>query len=240
MSAGLRPILFRLALLSGLLNPVSGVSGASQEFQAHAEIQEQARQFLLQQVVMDGVRPEVAVNSPDGRLRLPRCPRPLEVFLPPSANKQGRVTVGVRCTGAVAWSLYLPAQVKLFAEVAVARQDLSRGVLLTEQDIVWEHRDVASLPRGYILEPKQILGKRLQRPLRRGAVLVPTLLEDPRLVKRGDLVYIVAQIGGIEARMQGKALAQGSLGERIRVLSLSSGKELDARVISAATVRVDI
>ena len=132
------------------------------------------------------------------------------------------------------------AQTSRRAEVAVARQDLSRGGLLTEQDILWERRDLASLPRGYILEPKQVLGKRLQRPLRRGAVLVPTLLEDPRLVKRGDLVYIVAQIGGIEARMRGKALAQGSLGERIRVLSLSSGKELDARVISAATVRVDI
>lgn len=228
-----------LLLAAGWAMLSAGAQGA-EEFQSLTELRELVRQFLQDANGGGSAEPEIEVSTIDNRLRLNHCERALETYLPPSGNKAGRVTVGVRCTGASPWSLYVPAQVRLLDQVVVVKQDLTRGTLLGAEDVELQQRDLASLTRGYLLKLDEAVGRTLDRPVRRGQVLAPAQLETPNQIKRGEKVSIIASIGGIEARMQGKALARGNPGERIKVLNLSSGKELEARVISAGTVRVDI
>jgi flagella basal body P-ring formation protein FlgA len=211
-----------------------------EDLQPHEAIRAAAREFLLRQARPDTGDLAVQVERPDTRLRLSRCDRPLETFLPPSRKTTGRVTVGVRCTGSHPWSMYLPARVQRFDSVVTVKRDLRRGDPIRAGDLRRERRDLTQLARGYILDPKRVIGKVLKRSVRRGQPLNPALLDTPRAVRRGGIVDIVADIGGVQARMQGKALEHGSLGERIRIENAGTKKELEARIISAGTVQVDI
>jgi len=233
-----RSILPRAALLL----PLAGLpwsSGAQDALQSPGSIAERVRQFLQGQQASATASVEVEVDTPDPRLRLPLCERSLAAFLPPAGKTSGRVTVGVRCGGSVPWTLYVPAQVRLLDRVVVARRAFPRGTLIRAQDLALERRDLARESRGYFLHPEEVSGKLAARNIAGGAVLSPGLLDRPLAVTRGDQVSIVAELGGVVARMQGRALESGSRGERIRVLTLGSGKELKARVVSAGRVKID-
>jgi flagella basal body P-ring formation protein FlgA len=226
-----------LALILGAALPALAETPPAQ---SHEAIRTAVREFLLAREISPGAEMEVWVNDLDPRLRLAACERPLEVFLPPSAPPAGRVTAGVRCTGASRWSLYVPARVRWLDEVVVAARELTRGSRIDAASLSLERRDLARLPRGYFLTAGEAAGLVPDRTVARGTVLHPGLLDTPLAVRRGGLVNIVARVAGAEIRMKGKALDAGAMGARIRVENLSSGRELEARVVSAATVRVDI
>jgi flagella basal body P-ring formation protein FlgA len=59
------------------------------------------------------------------------------------------------------------------------------------------------------------------------------------LVKRGDLVVIIAESKGLKITTRGQVKKKGRLGEQIPVVNLDSNKVLYARVIDANTVKVD-
>lgn len=68
------------------------------------------------------------------------------------------------------------------------------------------------------------------------ALLRRKQLQAPQLVKRGDEVRIVARQDGIEVSNAGEALANGRMGEVIRVRNVGSGKVISARVSAGGEV----
>jgi flagella basal body P-ring formation protein FlgA len=229
----------RLLLASAVLQ--SGVSLAEKSaMQAHSAIREAAHHFLAQQNADTSGEIAIEVNRLDPRLRLSRCDQALEAFLPAAGKTIGRVTVGVRCNGSSPWSLYLPARVQRFDDVVIANRKLTRGQAIQAGDLRLERRDVSRLRRGYFQHIARAAGKIAERDVARGKVLSPSQIRMPDAITRGSEVSIVANIGGIQARMKGRALRNGVLGERIPVKNISSNRELEARIISAGTVRVDI
>ena len=73
----------------------------------------------------------------------------------------------------------------------------------------------------------------------RGATLhLPLKGELRQLVRRGARVEILARHGSLQVRMAGKALQNGSRGQRIRVRNLSSGREISGEVIASGVIQV--
>lgn len=64
------------------------------------------------------------------------------------------------------------------------------------------------------------------------------MLEAPRLVRKGDLVTLLAEIAGVNVRMTGKALADGAAGTSIQVSNLSSQRVIEGTVIAEGVVKV--
>ena len=62
-------------------------------------------------------RYEIQVNQLDPRLRMPMCDKELTGSLESPAQPIGRVTVRVRCDGSSPWTVFVPAQVRLFRDV---------------------------------------------------------------------------------------------------------------------------
>jgi flagella basal body P-ring formation protein FlgA len=56
-------------------------------------------------------------------------------------------------------------------------------------------------------------------------------------VKKGNQVVILAQIGTLQVRMNGKALSNGAVGERIKVENNSSNRRIEATVIASGVVK---
>jgi flagella basal body P-ring formation protein FlgA len=185
-------------------------------------------------------RHEIQVNSIDPRLRLAACDSDLTQSLESPAQPIGRVTVRVSCEGSTPWTVFIPAQVRIFRPVAVLKNPLKRDSVIGPADIAMIEQDVGLLNRGYISDPEHAIGKKLTRPLQADQVLTPNILQVAESVRRGDQVVIAARSGGINVRMQGEALSGGTLGQQINVRNLSSQRVVRARVTGPGQVAVEM
>ncbi|HEY8519037.1 MAG TPA: flagellar basal body P-ring formation chaperone FlgA [Gammaproteobacteria bacterium] len=184
-----------------------------------------------------GAEVEVEAARLDPRLALPACPAELEAFDPPAHAPGAHVTVGVRCPVAPGWSLYVPVRVKALVDVVVLAAPVALGEPLTASDVRLETRDVAGLGTGYLTRLEEALGMTLRRPARPGTALAPTLLERPKLVRRGQRVTLVAGDSPVAVRSEGEALGDAAAGERVRVRNLRSRMVVEGVVDASGAVR---
>lgn len=216
-----------------------GAYAATSEWQPISDIARAAEEYLIRHRIGPSARrTSVRAGALDVRLKLPRCDRPLEAFMRHGAVVRDRTIVGVRCAGVKPWKVYVPVNVVVTAKVIVARQPLSRGHLLTAEDLVAEDRDVTRSIRGYFTDASQLVGHRVKSPLLPGSVITPSVLEADKFVRRGQTVTLVVQGGGIDIAMAGKALADGALNQRIKVENLNSGRVVEGIVRSKEHVEV--
>jgi flagella basal body P-ring formation protein FlgA len=64
------------------------------------------------------------------------------------------------------------------------------------------------------------------------------MLKQAKRVKRGNQVEIIAISQGLQVRMMGKALADGGLGDRIKVKNLNSGRVITGTVAGTGLIHV--
>lgn len=185
-------------------------------------------------------RYEIKVNPVDPRLRLAACDDDLTQALESPEQPVGRVTVRVSCEGSTPWSVFIPAQVRIFRAVAVLKSPLKRDSIIAPGDIAMVEQDVGLLKRGYIVDPMQVVGRKLTRQLQVDQVITPAQLQMADAIRRGDQVVILASSGGISVRMQGEALSAGTLGQQISVRNLSSQRVIRARVTGPGQVEVEM
>lgn len=130
-------------------------------------------------------------------------------------------------------------KVRIYSEVVVANRPLRRHRRITEDDIWLRKVNIAGLSGNIVTDINEIIGKRTRGYIRANAVLRQDLFEMPPLIKRGDMVLIVAEKHGMKITAIGQVKKDGRLGERIGVVNLDSKKMIFARVVDAQTVRVD-
>jgi len=183
-------------------------------------------------------RYEIEVNTLDPRLRMPLCDKELTATQQSPGPPLGRVTVRIRCDGVAPWTVFVPAQVKLFRQVVTTTRPLKRETVIGDGDVALRERDVGSLTQGYMTEVEQALGQKLVRPTVIDQVLTPVHLEQVEVVQKGDHVVITARSGTLAVRMPGEALAKGGLSEQIRVRNLNSKRVVKARVTGPGQVEV--
>jgi hypothetical protein len=90
---------------------------------------------------------EVKSGLVDPQLKFTHCEH-LDVFLPPGAKLWGNTTVGVRCEAPEKWSLYVPVQVRVWADVVLSARALPRGQTITADDVAMQRVDLTHLERG--------------------------------------------------------------------------------------------
>ncbi len=185
-------------------------------------------------------RYEISVNPLDPRLRLAQCDSDLTQSLESPAQPVGRVTVRVSCQGSTPWTLFVPAQVRLFLPVVVTTRPLARDTLIGANDISLIEQDIGPLSRGYLTSLELVIGRKMARATRAGQPLTPALLDVAQSIKRGDQVVISARSGTINVRMPGEALSGGTLGQQISVRNLGSQRVVKARVTGPGQVEVEM
>jgi flagella basal body P-ring formation protein FlgA len=230
-------IVVPICLLLGLTGTV-----AAQEQQSHESIMQSVATFIEQefQPSNDAVPGELSIKvaAPDSRRRLTRCATPLQVFWPFGRKHSRHISVGVQCEGPTPWKLFLQATVRHYKPVAVLQRQLRKGERLHQDMLTLERRDVLSLRAGYLDDVDSSLGMLVNRSLPAGTVVNANLLAHPSLVRRGDLVQIVAGAGGVAVNTQGTALSDGRQGEIIQVRNNGSKRVLQAMVTRSHTVEV--
>lgn len=199
-------------------------------------LEERVQEYLLE--THSNARHETQINSLDSRLRLAACDNPLTLSQQGNPMPVGRINVKVRCEGGSPWTVFVPAQVKLYRPVVVTLQPLLRGAVLDNQNVALVERDVGTLTQGYLTSLEQVIGTQLKRQVVSEQVLAPSFIEQAELIRKGEQVVINARSASFSIRMQGEALSAGAKDEEIRVRNLSSNRVIHGRVVDQGQVEV--
>ena len=183
-------------------------------------------------------RYEIQVNQLDPRLRMPLCDKELTATLESPAKPLGRVTVKVRCEGSSPWTVFVPAQVRLFRDIVTTTRPLRRAGIVEPQDVTLRERDISLISQGYLTSVDQAIGQKLTRPMVANQVMTQVHMEQAEVISKGDQVVITARSGTLSVRMPGEALSNGGLREQIRVKNLNSQRVIKAQVTAPGQVEV--
>jgi flagellar basal body P-ring formation protein FlgA len=188
-----------------------------------------------------GVEPDnlqVKMGPLDSRLRLGLCENEIEQSINSPRPYGNNLSIKVHCPSNKPWTVYVPARIDTWAEVAVALKNLERGGVISTADIELSLMNTAQVGYGYITQPDQVVGMELKRSLPLGSPIRLIHLKAPEVVSKGEKVTLEAGIGGLTVVTNARAMTAGKLGEQIQVRNIKSNRIVDARVVAPGRVRV--
>ncbi|WP_172597611.1 flagellar basal body P-ring formation chaperone FlgA [Sulfuriflexus mobilis] len=236
-----RPLIARVWQVLAVLLCLSAGQSQALEFQALEDIRQQAEAHVKDLLSQDSSDIEVRADRLDPRLRLAKCTDNTESYTHDAGRITQRMAVGIRCLDDNhRWSIFVPVNIKQFAEVVVSTQRLSRNTPIQAQQLTLERRAVNRLHGQYLTRLEEVVGQLPKSALAKGKVVSPRLLKQQNLVKRGQNVMILAENTQIQVRSQGTAMTSGRIGEVIRVKNLSTKKIVEGTVTSRGNVKINM
>lgn len=159
----------------------------------------------------------------------------------------GRVFPGTREVPVEVWlgdRIYRTVSVRFDVTVwqrqAVLKQAVPAGVELVSGMFKVVRTPVASGAGLQCLELDQLAGAVANRALAAGSPIHERDVRRVTLVSRGDTVQVALRSGGVIVKDVGEAQSSGRMGERVRVVLRSSGRELLAVVRGAKLLEVKL
>ncbi|HEV8441909.1 MAG TPA: flagellar basal body P-ring formation chaperone FlgA [Steroidobacteraceae bacterium] len=185
---------------------------------------------------LKGVQLDVVPLDP--RLRLPACGGELDSRAQPPRGTQTRVLARVTCTRGVTWSLNVPVDVRREITLLVLRRAIARGETIGAADVSAQTRILAGLGSPYVARVEDLAGRPTRRPLPEGTAITADALNAALLIHRGQDVTLMTSAGGLEVRAPGRALADASANQRLRVQNSGSLKIVEGVAETDTVVRV--
>jgi flagella basal body P-ring formation protein FlgA len=205
------------------------------------KIEEMVSGFLLQNIPRENKNMRIKEIRVPEEVVLAKGQVSYKVSVADNQSLRGKCSIAVEFSvnGSDQKKIWAIATIEVLGPVVVTRKPLGRYQPIDEDDIELKTMDLSDLPDDVITDPEAILGKRTTRAIGAQVPLRADTVELPPLVKRGDLVVIIAASSGLKITTRGQVKKKGRLGEQIPVINLDSKKVLYARVIDANTVKVD-
>jgi flagellar basal body P-ring formation protein FlgA len=174
-----------------------------------------------------------------GAVTMPAGDLELKVRTRPGFDHLGSISATVEAwvDGAMVRSISVPVRVSQQAEVLVAARPIGRAAPIGPEDVRMERRELTA-GQEPLRDPGALLGRQAIRNIAAGEPILASLLGQPSLVRRGDMVVLTAEARGIRAVTQGEAKEDGKAGQVIRVRNLTSNREVYGTVDAERSVRV--
>ncbi len=178
---------------------------------------------VMDDVVLPKGRITYKVSAPRSRQLMGRCPIAIDFSVNGNSHKK----------------VWATAMIEVLGPVVVTRKPLGRYKPIAADDIEVQMLDLANVPANVLCDPDAAIGKRTKKAIGAQTPLRANSVELPPLVKRGDLVTIIAESQSLKITTLGQVKKKGRKGERIPVINLDSKKILHAVVVDTNTVKVD-
>lgn len=157
----------------------------------------------------------------------------------PDVNGDGICSVEFRNPAGRTQVVQVPFKVFSKRELFILKQAGQKGDLLSHKDIIVRETFMNGKSAGYPASADDVIGKALKRDVPANTVITDQVLENQVVMKRGDIVTIIAESNKLIVRARGRTIDKGRIGDNIRVKNIASGKELMAKVISSTSVKVE-
>jgi flagella basal body P-ring formation protein FlgA len=141
--------------------------------------------------------------------------------------------------GKIAKKVTVPATIDVWSDVVLAAIPLGKYQIIEAKHVRIEKMNLARVPENAVLHIEQAVGSRTNRNIAVNSILRGDQLELPPVVKRGDVVQVVAESKRMKISVKARAKESGAEGKTIRVQNLRSKKTIYAQVVDSQTVQVD-
>ncbi len=122
----------------------------------------------------------------------------------------------------------------------VPLRDIQPGEMLDDRLVKLSAARGSGQPGRYASHLGQVSGSTAKIRLVAGRPIELRHLKQPLAVKRGDKVTVKLNLGTMAVEMAGKALEDGSTGDRIRVVNPRSGRSFMAKLIGPGTAKMEM
>ena len=205
-----------------------------------ARILEAVEAFYRERLILGGTDAEFQLESkmPIRPIRIPDENATLK-FVPLNSDLwKGRLEVQVIHNGGITDRAALAFQLSVNRPVVVAVQNLPRRIVIKPEHLKLE-RQTTDISSGLPLtELAEAIGKTTDVAISQGEIMTASHLQKTYLVSRGSIVTLTAQRGSLKIEAKGKALENAELGQLVRVMNLTSRKEVIGEVIGEKQVRI--
>ncbi len=197
--------------------------------------------FLDERLPFDKNKVKINDVQVNNKVILPKGDISYKVVIPKNTKLLGKLPLSVKFSvnGKFVKKVWVSVDIEVYTTVVVTKRPLGRYRLITENDIHLKEMNLAELSSSVMTRCEQVLGKRARRAIDSNVVLTPDLVDLPPLVKKGDIVLIIAESDGLRITTLGKVKEKGREGEMVRVENIDSQKGIYARVLDASSVKVD-
>ncbi|MEX1223546.1 MAG: flagellar basal body P-ring formation chaperone FlgA [Pirellulales bacterium] len=130
----------------------------------------------------------------------------------------------------------LDVQLRVPRGVVVAARPLARGAVVRAVDVRMEYESPQRVTRVAHHSVDSLVGKQLTTSIGVGRPIAKNSVREPIIVRRGDVVSVVASVGGVAVRTDGKVREDASAGAVIEIESL---EDRERRFFARATGRLD-
>jgi flagella basal body P-ring formation protein FlgA len=147
-------------------------------------------------------------------------------------------TVTVRVNGRERHQALLTFQLTRVVTVVVTVRPLEPRRVLAPDDFRIERRSAGEVPPDALAELADPGDYELLRSAQAGEVVTPRLIRPRLAIKRGELVTLLLEGEGFRITTQAQAIEDGRRGDSVRVVNLSSKREVVGWVEGGGVVRV--
>ena len=120
------------------------------------------------------------------------------------------------------------------AQTIAAGRTIRSKSIITAADLII----LAKSTPGTYSDAKQITGMEARTVLYPGRAIRPSDIGPPTVVTRNEIVVLSYQSGSLRISTEGRALARGGIGERIRVMNLSSRTTITGIIVGPGQIKV--
>ena len=121
--------------------------------------------------------------------------------------------------------------------VFILKNPKSKGDKIEKTDIILSQKKTI-FTKGAFSDLNNVLGKRLGKSLRKGAILKANYLKPEWLVHKNQRIIIEHNVGKVNVKMEGIALNNGVKGDRILAKNVSTNKTIEGFVESAKKISI--
>jgi len=117
--------------------------------------------------------------------------------------------------------------------VVVAVRQIERGAIITAADVELRNLDLpagGALRRRTVEDIDDTIGMEARQAIQAGDAIFWDQLRSPVVVKRGEVITVTSQAGGIRVRTTARARQDAALGELVQVESMETRERYDVRV----------
>ena len=130
--------------------------------------------------------------------------------------------------------LLLLAGLPVAADTVVASRTIRANSIIAETDL---QVAAADIPDGFS-RPADVVGQEARVAIYAGRPILAGDIGPPALVTRNQIVRVTFEGAGLSISTEGRALERGAVGDRVRLMNLSSRSTLSGMLQPDGTVRV--
>lgn len=135
-------------------------------------------------------------------------------------------------------NIILRGRVEATLSVLLPSRRVSAGEIITSEDVSRSTMPVSSMSSNMLRSDRDIIGKEARRTLMPGRPISENSLIEPRIILRGDEITINYADSDLNLSVPGRALEDGAINQRLRVVNLQSSKTITAHVAAPGVVIV--